>query len=506
MSSPVPFRRGGAPLPIDLAKKLPANLDAERELLGAILVFSGTPNAPLAAARGIVAAGDFSSEPHQRIFRNMLLLADAGQPIDSTMLVDNLERNHELDAAGGAPYLGSLLTGIPRVNNVAAYATIVKEKARLREVIRLTHDLQTQAFEGRDGEDETGMSIVRNAIERLGALAKPRGQENPLVTVSYKELLTLELPKADPLIDPLVTRAGTFMLFSWAGWGKSWIATELAFRVAKGVDTIFNGHTGAGGHWPIFGPVKTLYLYGEMHGERIRQRLQLIARSHATDGEFDNLIVASKDYQRIARAPLAAHSWRPSIATATDRRHVEERMFGEGVGFLVLDNISTLWSAAQEDQSNQVAILKDWFIDLNTRGITVFFLQHAGKGGDFLGDSAQVHILDSYIQLEHAPDYKTAQGLRVNVHIKKLREFGNPAWSVPFEAQLQIVEDSAQWLTRPARAAQKKAAYELYIRGVPVTEALKEFQGGLPRPTLYRWYQEFKERHSAEPTADDDDE
>jgi DnaB-like helicase N terminal domain/AAA domain len=504
MTSPVPFRRG-ASLPVDLAKKLPANEQVERELLGAILVFSNTPNAPLAEARKVLDPGDFSSEPHRRIFRNMLFLADTSMPIDTTMLADNLEKNRELDAAGGIAYLASLLTGIPRINNVAAYANIIKEKARLRELIHLTHELQTQAFEGRDGENETGTSIVRNAIDRLNALAKPRGQENPLVTVSYKELLTLELPKAEPLVDPLVTRAGTFMLFSWAGWGKSWIATELAFRVAKGVDTIFNGHSGAGGHWPIFGPVKTLYLYGEMHGERIRQRLQMIARAHDTPAEFDNLMVASKDYQRIARAPAAAHSWRPSIATASDRRHVEERIFGEGAGFLVLDNISTLWSAAQEDQSNQVAILKDWFIDLNTRGITVFFLQHAGKGGDFLGDSAQVHILDSYVQLEHAPDYKAAQGLRVNLHIKKLREFGNPAWSVPFEAQLQIVDGSAQWLTRPARAAQKKAAYELYVRGVPVTEALKEFQGGLPRPTLYRWYQEFKERHSAEPTADDDE-
>jgi len=153
-----------------------------------------------------------------------------------------------------------------------------------------------------------------------------------------------------------------------------------------------------------------------------------------------------------------------------------------------------------------VAILKDWFIDLNVRGITVLFLQHAGKGGDFLGDSAQVHILDSYVKLEHAPDYRHADGLRVNLHIQKLREFGDPRWSVPFEAKLEIVDGSAQWLTRPARAGQKKAAYELYIRNVPPTEALKEFQGTLPRPTLYRWYQEFKEKRSAEPTAEDDEE
>jgi len=503
--STVPFRRT-APLPVELAKKLPSNVDVEREILGAILVFTGTPNAPLVAARAVLDPGDFFVEANRKIFRNMLYLADTGQPIDTALLLDNLERNRELEAAGGAAYLASLLSGIPRVNNVGAYAQLVKEKARLRQFIHLTHELQTQAFDGRDGEEETGTSLVRTAIDQLTALAKPHSHDNPLVTVSYKELLTLDLPKAEPLIDPLVTRAGTFMLFSWAGWGKSWIATELAFRVAKGVDTIFNGHHGGGGHWPIFGPLKTMYLYGEMHGERIRQRLKMIARAHSTLDDFENLIVASKDYQRIARAPAAAHAWRPSLATASDRRHIEERIFGEGVGFLVLDNISTLWSAAQEEQSNQVAILKDWFIDLNTRGITVFFLQHAGKGGDFLGDSAQVHILDSYVQLEHAPDYKAAQGLRVNLHIKKLREFGNPAWSIPFEAQLQIVDQSAQWLTRPARAAQKKAAFELYTRGVPVTEALKEFQGALPRPTLYRWYQEFKSSHSGEPTADDDDE
>ena len=326
------------------------------------------------------------------------------------------------------------------------------------------------------------------------------------MVVSYKELLTLELPKADPVIDPLVTRGGTFMIFSWSGWGKSWIATEMAFRLAHGVLEIFNGHNGPGGHWPIFGPVRTLYLYGEMPGEKIRERIALIAKQHNANPDFEGLAVVSRDYQTIPRASPAARNWLPSISHENSRRAVEDRLFGGGYQVLFLDNISTLWSVAREEESTQVAILKDWFIYLNSRGITICFLQHAGKGGDFLGDSAQVHILDSYLKLEHPADYRERQGLRVILNLKKVRyELKDPSWGAPLEVQLTTsAERGAEWLTRTATAAQKKTAFAMFSNRAPVTEVLKEIPG-LKRTTAYRWHTEWEANRSSEPTEEDDD-
>lgn len=500
MSTAVPINRP-RPLPAELGKKLPSNFDAERCVLGAILI---SDQAFASADKAGLNALQFFDDRHKKIYAVMALLAEERAPIELTTLEEKLRASGKLEACGGTPYIASLADGMPKVSNVEYYAKIVIDKALRREIIHTAYNLQEQAFE--DGV-QTPAELLAGATASLSSITQTKN-ENPIVAVSYKELLTLELPKANPLIDPLVTRAGTFMLYSWPGWGKSWIAAEMSFRVAKGVDTIFAGHSGGGGHWPIYGPMKTLYLYGEMHGEKIRQRVKIIAKAHQTSDEFENLALVSKDYQRIARAPKCAHSWRPSIALPSDRQFCEDLIFGEGFGFLVLDNISTLWSAAREDESKQVAILKDWFIDLNAAGITVFFLQHAGKGGDFLGDSSQVHILDSYLKLEHPPDYRYSQGLRVIINVEKLREFGDARWGIPFEAQLQVTEEGgAQWLTKPATAAQKKAAFEMFANSAPATEVLRHLSPsgkGLSRATLYRWQKEFKDNRTSEVREEDE--
>lgn len=490
--STVPFSRHRAtPLPPDIAKKLPSNLDAERSVLGAILLDN---HALVDAVKTDINVSYFSLSQHQTIYAAMAEMTLKQQPIDLVTLTEKLHGDGKLESAGGAPYLASLADGMPRVSNVGHYVKIIKEKWLLREVIRKTYSTMEKAYD----ESCTAEEVLSGASASLAELQKP-SNENPVVVVPYSELLTLELPKADPLIDPLITVGGTFMIYSYAKFGKSWLATEMAFCVAKGVQTIFGGHEGPGGHWPIFGPMRTLYLYGEMHGERIRERLKLIALAHDTSPEFDGMAVVSKDYQRITRACRAAHAWRPSIATERDRKAIEEVLVAGEYKFLVLDNISTLWSAAQEDQSHQVAVLKDWFIDLNARGITILFLQHAGKSGDFLGDSAQVHILDSWIKLVHPGDYRKSQGMRCIVNVEGVRhELRDPHWAVPFEVQLVTSpERGAEWLTKPAAEALKKSAFEMFGNGAPPMIVLQQMPT-LSRATVYRWWKEHKDNRSSD--------
>lgn len=496
--STIPIRAASAKLPVDIAGKLPENLDAERNVLGAILIDSSTPNATmkLVRASGLV-PDDFHLEQNRRIFRNMLFLDDAGQPIESVSLVENLSQNRELEAAGGPVYLGSLMDGMPRLSNVSYYTKIVKEKARLRQIVHLTARVQNDAIAGYTSSDSL-------AAEMENFAKQPTNGDNPAIVVDFRdELMTLKLPDPKWTVEPLLTRGGTMMLYSWAGWGKSFIATELAYCIAGGVPTIFGGHRGAGGAWPLHGPTRVLYLYGEMHGTKIRERLVHIAKAHGEDPPAKGALgIMSKDYQTIERAPRAAHTWRPSICSAADRRYVEERIFGGGYELLVLDNISTLWSAAQEDQSKQTAILKDWFIDLNMRGVMVLVLQHAGKSGDFLGDSAQIHILDSLVKLKHGGNYKKKDGLRVIVEIEKNRyECSNSSWLAPFETRLEVTpENGAQWLTRPAFEAQRQAAFEMFANKMKPAEVAIEL--GIHRATGYRYHKEYESEPSAKHWTD----
>ena len=149
-----------------IERPLPQNLDAERSILGAILL----DNHALNAAVENLKPEDFFLPQHRHVYTQMIALGEVQQAIDLVTLTEELHRRGELEAAGGAPYLASLVDGMPRVTNVEHYARIVKEKALLRNLIHATHNIQQSALEGEDGAD----AILDNAESSIFALAEDR--------------------------------------------------------------------------------------------------------------------------------------------------------------------------------------------------------------------------------------------------------------------------------------------------------------------------------------------
>jgi replicative DNA helicase len=154
------------PTDTTLEKPLPNNLDAERSVLGAILLDNHALNAAIESLR----PEDFFLDQHRRVFTQMISLGESQQAIDLVTLTEELHRRGDLEAAGGAPYLAALADGMPKVSNVEHYARIVKEKALLRNLIHATHNIQQRAFEGEDGAD----TILDNAESSIFALAEDR--------------------------------------------------------------------------------------------------------------------------------------------------------------------------------------------------------------------------------------------------------------------------------------------------------------------------------------------
>ena len=149
-----------------LERPLPQNLEAERSVLGAILLDNHALNAALENLR----IEDFFLEQHRRVFQGMMDLGESQHAIDLVTLSDELHRRGELEASGGAAYLASLVDGMPKVANIEHYARIVKEKALLRNLIHTTHGIQQRAFEGEDDSD----AILDNAESSIFALAEDR--------------------------------------------------------------------------------------------------------------------------------------------------------------------------------------------------------------------------------------------------------------------------------------------------------------------------------------------
>ena len=109
-------------------RTLPHNLEAERSVLGAILIHNEAFN----VAAELLDASDFFRDAHRRVFDRMVDLNERNQVIDLVTLKDELSRSGDLDAVGGAAYVAALADGVPRSTNVEHYARIVKEKEGIK--------------------------------------------------------------------------------------------------------------------------------------------------------------------------------------------------------------------------------------------------------------------------------------------------------------------------------------------------------------------------------------
>jgi replicative DNA helicase len=149
-----------------LERPLPHNLEAERSILGAVLLDNHALNAAIERLR----TDDFFLPQHRHIFERMVRLAERQQAIDTITLMEDLARRGELEAAGGVPYLSQLADGLPRVTNVDHYARIVKEKAVLRNLIHSASAIQEQALAAGDDADV----ILDRAESQIFQLAEDR--------------------------------------------------------------------------------------------------------------------------------------------------------------------------------------------------------------------------------------------------------------------------------------------------------------------------------------------
>jgi replicative DNA helicase len=149
-----------------LERPLPQNLEAERSILGAILLDNHALNAAVEKVR----SEDFFLPQHRRIFERMIQLGEKQQAIDTVTLMEDLGRQGELEAAGGVAYLSQLADGLPRATNVEHYARIVKEKAVLRNLIHSTAAIQEQALAAGEEADV----ILDRAESAIFQLAEDR--------------------------------------------------------------------------------------------------------------------------------------------------------------------------------------------------------------------------------------------------------------------------------------------------------------------------------------------
>ncbi len=167
-------------------RTLPHNLDAEKSVLGAILVHNDAFN----HASEVIDSEDFFRDAHRRIFNRMVALSERGDAIDFVTLKEELSRGGELEEVGGPAYIASLADGVPRSANVEYYAKIVKEKSTLRSLIHSANKILTEAYEAEDEPD----LILDQAERAIFAIAEDRIRTGfvPLKDLVQSSFTTIE--------------------------------------------------------------------------------------------------------------------------------------------------------------------------------------------------------------------------------------------------------------------------------------------------------------------------
>jgi replicative DNA helicase len=167
-------------------RTLPHNLEAEKSVLGAILIHNEAFN----HAAELIDSKDFFRDAHRRIFDKMVALSERNDAIDLVTLKDELARSNELDEVGGPAYIASLADGVPRSANVEHYARIVKEKATLRSLIHSANRILSDAYRAEEDAD----LILDGAEKAIFEIAEDRIREGfvPLRDLVQSSFATIE--------------------------------------------------------------------------------------------------------------------------------------------------------------------------------------------------------------------------------------------------------------------------------------------------------------------------
>ena len=149
---------------------LPANVDAERSILGAILLDNFAYNQAAEHLR----TEDFSLDSHRRIYARMVDLAESSRPIDMITLIEELDRHKDLQPIGDVAYVSSLVDGVPERPSIEHYVKIVRDKALLRGLISAASTAIARASDQSDAAEDV-LSDAEAAIFQLSEKRIGRG-------------------------------------------------------------------------------------------------------------------------------------------------------------------------------------------------------------------------------------------------------------------------------------------------------------------------------------------
>jgi len=334
---------------IALEKGLPVNIDAERFVLGSILL----DDSLYVQVAGSLQPEDFALEKHRRIFLRMAALQERNERIDRVTVFNELLKHNEAETCDGLSYLISLDDGLPRISNIDSYVRIVRDKAILRRIIFTSQKLIDRCVLAEDSADD----ILAGAEESLLRL----GDDRVKATLSTPAQIINEYDGGlNALLDPSKRIKGCstgfvkldemtgglhggelFILAARPSMGKTALALNIAQHITTSKDP------------------KTVAVFSlEMSKESLLTRM--LCAAARVDGQKFRAGYLNQDERRSLSKAAVALSAAPlyiddtSGANMMDIHAKLRRLKAEqGLGLVVIDYLQLMSSPGRNENRNQ---------------------------------------------------------------------------------------------------------------------------------------------------------
>ncbi|MEP7205185.1 MAG: replicative DNA helicase, partial [Candidatus Saccharibacteria bacterium] len=225
---------------VSIGKIPPQNLDAEKSLLGAVLIDEET----LADISEHVTTKDFYDKRHGIIYGGMMRLYEKHRPVDLLTLTEELKRKNEIEIIGGSAYLTELTNYVPTAAHAEAYAELVAQKAVRRRLIKASGEISELGYD----EDTTTQELLEKAEAELFSVSDQTLKQD---LVSIESILTESFDRMEELhrnkgtlrgvrtgyrdLDTMTAgfqRSDLIILAARPAMGKTTLVTNLAYNVA----------------------------------------------------------------------------------------------------------------------------------------------------------------------------------------------------------------------------------------------------------------------------------
>jgi replicative DNA helicase len=397
---------------------LPANLQAEKTLLGAVLMEPLLCN----EAAQYLGAEDFFLDSHRRIYGRMLELAADGRPIDIVTLCDVMTKRRELDSVGGPGYLSSLIDGVPAMPSVMEYAKMVRDKSRLRGLISASTAMIARAQDG--GSADELLSELQSKVSDLVGRGTKRGAlELRDIGVEWLNDLhadrkvnrdtTLGLTTSIEELDKLTTgirKNELWVIGARPGVGKSALARQIALaNASRGKRVVvFTIEMKAK---QVLGCAVALYGGGQIPYYKLRDAREL------TPAE---LLQVQEWTAEMCKLPLVLDDSSPSAAELAARGRLHA---AKGADLFIVDYLQRVGGYARQSTLERVATASNTVCELaKSTGVPVIALSQLRKApngqedreptaedlketGEILQDAATVLLLHRPIEKE--PNFRS---------------------------------------------------------------------------------------------------